>query len=105
MCMNKITSVSAKFRKNIILLFGVCLSLYFSYNLAYGARSYLHMRNVQDERSVIEKDYSEIRKKRDQLEGRVVMMRPETASRDMLEERARDVLGYQDKSEVVIIGN
>jgi len=38
------------------------------------------------------------------LERRVALLRGDGLSRDMLEERARDVLGLVHKDEVVILG-
>ncbi len=39
------------------------------------------------------------------LEGRVIMMRPGSINKDLLEERVRLVLGYKHKDELTILSN
>lgn len=90
-------------RQNIISVIGVCLSLYFSYHLIAGERSYLRLMSLQ---GMIEKSDAQLAEKtaaREQLEQRVVMMRPGSISRDLLEEEARAKLGFRYEGEKIVI--
>lgn len=89
----------------MLLLVGVGLSVYFSYNAVYGARSYTSLQAKQEQLNLKIDELETVRAERKVLESKVVMMRPETLSTDMLEERARAVLGYQREGEVVVLGN
>lgn len=89
----------------MFLLVGVGLSVYFSYNAVYGARSYTSLQVMQESLDQKTAELDAVRQERKSLEAKVVMMRPDTLSPDLLEERARAVLGYQREDEVVVFGN
>ena len=93
------------FRQNLIVFIGVCLSLYFCYHLIAGERSYLRLISLNHQISTTEKKHKEEFAQREALEQKVVMMRPGTVNRDLLEEQARSVLGFHYKDEKVIIKN
>ena len=93
------------FRQNLIVFIGVCLSLYFCYHLIAGERSYLRLISLNHQISTTEKKHKEEFAQREALEQKVVMMRPGTVNRDLLEEQARSVLGFHYKDDKVIIKN
>lgn len=93
------------FRQNLIVFIGVCLSLYFCYHLIAGERSYLRLISLNHQISVTEKQEKEEATRRAALEQKVVMMRPGSVNRDLLEEQARSTLGFHYKDEKVIIKN
>ncbi len=92
-------------RQNIIAVVGVCLSFYFAYHLIAGERSYLRLVSLNHQIGVAEKDYAETADERKSLEQKVVMMRPGSVNRDLLEEQARKVLGFHYKDEKLLIKN
>lgn len=47
--------------------------------------------------------YDDLHKQRQALENKVTMLRPGSIDPDLLEERARVVLGYQHPDEIMVI--
>ena len=93
------------FRQNLIVVIGVCLSFYFCYHLIAGERSYLRLISLNHQISTTEKQFDTASAERTALEHKVVMMRPGSVNRDLLEEQARSVLGFHYPDEKVIIKN
>lgn len=50
-------------------------------------------------------EYAANKAEREQLEKRVMMMRPGTICADLLEERARHVLGFRHSDELIYLEN
>ena len=90
-------------RQNLIIVIGVCLSLYFCYHLIAGERSYLRLISLNYQISQTEKQLETSAAQRAGMEQKVVMMRPGSVNRDLLEEQARSVLGFHYKDEKVLI--
>jgi len=63
----------------------------------------LRLFSLERQISSIEQEYNTLSNKRSALEEKVVMMRPGSIDRDLLEERARAVLGYRSEDEAVLI--
>lgn len=93
------------FRQNLIAVIGVCLSFYFCYHLIAGERSYLRLVSLNRQIETTEKQYALSSAERTALEQKVVMMRPNSVNRDLLEEQSRKVLGFHYKDEKVLIKN
>ena len=91
------------FRQNLIAVIGVCLSFYFCYHLIAGERSYLRLVSLNHQISTAENQYVASANEREVLEQKVVMMRPGSVNRDLLEEQSRKVLGFHYKDEKVLI--
>lgn len=90
-------------RQNLIAVIGVCLSFYFCYHLIAGERSYLRLVSLDRQISTTEKEYAQTQTEREALEQKVVMMRPGSVNRDLLEEQSRKVLGFHYQGEKVLI--
>lgn len=90
-------------RQNIILVIGVCLSVYFAYHLVAGERSLLRLMSLDRQVAAQTKEMAGLTARRAELESRVIMMRPGSIDRDLLEERARDMLGYTAENERILI--
>lgn len=90
-------------RQNLIVVIGVCLSFYFCYNLMAGERSYLRLVSLKHQISSNEKTYQKVSADRMAMEQKVVMMRPGSVNRDLLEEQSRKVLGFHYPNEKVLI--
>jgi cell division protein FtsB len=93
------------FRRNILAVIGVCLSVYFCYHLVAGQRGYFRLLSLNHQVSTVNEDYKVLYAEREAVEKRVVMMRPGSIDRDLLEERARHVLGYRHKDELILLQN
>ncbi len=92
-------------RQNLIAALGIGLSFYFCYHLVAGERSYLRLVSLNSQIAAADKDFEHSTAERAALEQRVVMMRPGSVNRDLLEEQSRKVLGYHYKDEKVLISN
>lgn len=92
-------------RQNLIAVIGVCLSFYFCYHLIAGERSYLRLISLNHQVTTTEKQYDIALASRAALEQKVVMMRPGSVNRDLLEEQSRKILGFHYKDEKVLIKN
>lgn len=90
-------------RQNLVAVIGICLSVYFAYHLIAGQRSLLSLMSLDRQVEAEKLDLANLVSEREELEKRVVMMRPGSIDRDLLEERARLILGYTAKNEQIII--
>lgn len=86
-------------RKNFVTLMGMGLFLYFSYHLVQGERSYMRYISLTQSVQTLEQDTAQLQEQRKELEAKVSMMRPGSINRDLLEERARVVLGFRREGE------
>ena len=84
-------------------MFAISLLTYFGYHLLQGERGYIRLQELQTAVTDAQSTHDEIRARRNVIEHRVTLLRPETLDRDMLEERARSVLGYVHPDDVVIL--
>jgi cell division protein FtsB len=101
--MNALISNRFFLKQNIMMLLGACLCLYFMYHSIHGSRSYPRLLALQNQVHGDEQKLSELQQQRQELESRVVMLRPSTLNKDFAEERAREVLGYKKANEMIIL--
>lgn len=92
-------------RRNMLAIIGVCLSFYFSYHLIAGHRGYVRLMALEQRVEDISAQYEQVKAEREAIEKKVVMMRPGSIDRDLLEERARYTLGYTMPDEVILLQN
>jgi cell division protein FtsB len=82
---------------------GVSLACYFTYHLVEGERglsAWLHLsQQLKDAKAM----QVAVRAERDALDHRVGLLRPEHLDRDMLDERAREMLNLAGPNEIVIL--
>ncbi|MFP4097839.1 MAG: FtsB family cell division protein [Alphaproteobacteria bacterium] len=103
--MIKVVDILALTKKNVPVLIGACLALYFSYHIFFGRCNYsmlVALRPVVEEKADI---LDSLRTQTSALEEKVTLMRPATMSVDLLEERVRYVLGYSKHDEIVIFSH
>lgn len=79
------------------------LFLYFAYHLVHGDRGYFAWKGLEEKLKIAESTYEKTLAERKALENRVKMLRPDSIDLDLLDERARAVLGFVKPSEVVIL--
>lgn len=89
-------------RRNFIAIIGACLSVYFCYHLIAGERGYLRYLSLENRIETAQVTLQDVSAHRADQEEKVVMMRPGSINRDLLEERARVVLGYRYADEKII---
>ena len=83
----------------IIGLLAIC---YFSYHLVEGDRGLFAYLKLQNDIRKAEAEYQITEMERERLEKRVKLLDSKNLDLDMLEERAREVLGLAHPDEVVI---
>ncbi|WP_373085584.1 septum formation initiator family protein [Sneathiella sp.] len=83
-------------------ILGILAVAYFSYHLVEGDRGLFAYLKLQHEIDKADAIYQVTEIEKQALEKRVSLLRPENLDLDMLEERARDVLGIAHPDEIVI---
>ncbi|MDE2335750.1 MAG: septum formation initiator family protein [Alphaproteobacteria bacterium] len=78
------------------------LFVYFCYFLLHGNMGYFALRGLDDKLASAQAEYDQVHAARMALEKRVVQLRPGSINPDMLDERARVVLGYAAPDERVV---
>lgn len=84
-------------------VFSVGLFFYFGYHLVHGDQGYFALRGLEKKLVTAERKYEEKKLAREALENRVRLLRPDSLDLDLLDERARVVLGHVKADERVII--
>lgn len=90
-------------RRNMMAVIGICLSVYFSYHLIAGQRGYFRLTTLEKRIASVSGEHDALKQQRLALEKKVIMMRPGSIDRDLLEERARHVLGYRHADELILL--
>jgi cell division protein FtsB len=83
-------------------LIAVTLVIYFIYHLIQGERGILSWMRLKQRIAIAEKRLDEVREEQNALEQRVHLLRPDSLDLDMLEERARSVLNFARKDEIIV---
>jgi cell division protein FtsB len=103
--MNKLLQHRYLVRENLVTLIGISLCFYFAYHTVSGERSVIRLGSLKQQIATMSQDYADLKQERFSLEQKVQMMRPGSINRDLLEERARLTLGYQNEDEISIRRN
>lgn len=90
-------------RQNWVFILGVLLSVYFSYHLLQGERSYIRLIGLNQAIARETAHAENLVAAREELTKKVEMLRPGSMNRDFLEERARTVLGYRTPDDMDVI--
>ncbi|WP_374570560.1 septum formation initiator family protein [Phenylobacterium sp.] len=78
------------------------LIFYFGFHAFTGDRGILSTRQRDETLAVKTKELADLRKQRESLEARAHLLRDTSLSADLLEERARSLLGFSDPKDYVI---
>lgn len=100
--MKVLTEIRLRARHVIGPVLGACLIAYIAYHAVQGDRgliAYWQIKKQVGHAAIVRLDISE---RRDYLKNKVRLLNPNTLDRDMLEERARFMLGYSRPDEIVI---
>jgi len=79
------------------------LFAYFAFYLLHGDMGYFAQRGVDQKLAATQEKYDKLLAERTALENRVKLLRPASLSLDMLDERARAVLGFAAPDEREIL--
>lgn len=80
-----------------------CTILYFSYHFISGQRGLWAWRQLQVDMSQKQQELLILKDEQQRMERRVSLLRPESASRDFVEERAKASLSYTRPNEIVVL--
>lgn len=78
------------------------LFFYLAYHLAHGDRGYFAWKGLEQKLDTAQQKYDQTLAERIELESKVKLLRPNSLDLDMLDERARVVLGFTHPDEKVI---
>lgn len=90
-------------RRNVLAIVGLGLCVYFSWHVVAGERSLLRLQSLEKKIAITETELQATRAGREKLESRVIKLRPGSIDPDLLEERARAMLGYARPDEQIVI--
>lgn len=92
-------------RRIVVPFIGFALAFYFSWPLVQGERSYPRLVELNYKMAVVDRKLETVRLEREALERKVVRLRPASIDPDLLEERARALLGYQYPQDRVVLSS
>ena len=78
------------------------MTVYFGVSFVNGDRGLLAWIRLNDEIAVARADLGELRAQRERMEHRTGLLRPDNLDLDMLDERARALLGFAHPDEIVV---
>lgn len=78
------------------------LFMYFGFHLLHGDMGYFALRGVNLKLAEAQQKHDALKEAREALENRVRLLRPDSLDLDMLDERARVVLGFVRPEERVV---
>jgi len=94
--------ISRKGRQVIVPLVGAAVMAYFGYHAVQGDRGLMAWWNLRYEIEKTNYELAEVTAEKQALEHRVSLLRPASLDRDMLEERARLMLGSVGPDDLVV---
>ncbi len=83
---------------------GAAMMAYFGYHAVQGDRGLIAWWNLRYEIEKTNTDLARVTAEKQAMENRVALLRPQSLDRDMLEERARLMLGMMRPDDLVIPG-
>ena len=83
-------------------VFGVSLIVYLAYHTVQGERGLLAYWQLSNQVELAQARHVDLRAQRERLRHRVNLLHPRSLDPDILEERARFILGYSYADELVI---
>lgn len=94
--------ISRKLRQVVGPILGASLMAYFTYHAMQGDRGLIAWWNLRYEIEQVDTELLQVATQKEVLEHRVSLLRPESLDRDMLEERARLMLGAIHPQDVIV---
>lgn len=101
--MTLIREIRRRARQIAPQVLGACIVGYFAFHAVQGDRGVLAYMRLEKDLEQAKAVQEELAGQRSELENRVSRLRPDNLDRDLLEERARDVLNFAREDELVIL--
>ncbi len=101
--MKKLIAQRYTIRHNFTAIICACLSVYFMWHALLGERSSFRLMMLDSKIDTLQTEVAGLESQRAGLESNVVRLRPGSLDPDMLEERARTVLGFNYPTETIIL--
>lgn len=95
--------IRRRFRQAIVPTVATCVTAYFGYHLVQGDYGLVSWLRLTHEIEQTKAELATVSGEREALERRVSLLRPESLDRDMIEERARVILGFAHENDIVIL--
>lgn len=95
-------NLRSKVRQVFGPLAGIALITYFGYHAVQGDRGLIAWWNLRYEIEKADYELAAVTAEKQKIEHRVSLLRPESLDRDMLEERARAMLGVVGKDDLIV---
>jgi cell division protein FtsB len=81
----------------------ICAMAYFAYHMLQGERGLIAWQQLENKVQQAEAEFAALQREHDILENRVKLLRDESLCPDLLNERAKKVLGYIHPNEVMVV--
>ena len=81
----------------------ICLVAYFAYHLVEGRRGLLAWQHLEVQLARAHERATELKQEEQRLTNRVNLLRSESICTDLLVERAKEILGYVNPDEIVVM--
>ena len=94
--------ISRKARQVLGPLMGAAVIAYFAYHAVQGDRGLIAWWNLRYEIDKADAQLADVEARKETLERRVALLRPQSLDRDMLEERAHMMLGAVEGDDLII---
>jgi cell division protein FtsB len=94
--------ISRKARQVLGPLMGAAVIAYFAYHAVQGDRGLIAWWNLRYEIDKADAELADVEAHKDALERRVALLRPQSLDRDMLEERAHQMLGAVEGDDLIV---
>lgn len=101
--MNLVGEIRRRARHIVGPVLGITLFAYFAYHAVQGDRGLIAWWKLSQQVEVAEAQYEETFAKRQAFAHRVGLLQPQTLDPDLLEERARLVLGMAHPDDVIVL--
>jgi cell division protein FtsB len=92
-----------RFTAFIFPLLACAAGSYFGYNLQTGEHGLKARADLERRKEVLAGELAGLKEVKDRLERDVALLRPESLDPDMLDERARALLGYVDRRDAILL--
>lgn len=89
-------------RQSLVLLFCLGLTSYFAYHIVYGRHGLLARQSLVERASLLEFEMKSLEAVRARLRRDVTLLAPELPDPDIVEETAREMLGFVHAEDKVI---
>lgn len=92
-----------KLSKFLLPIIGILLLVYFTYHIIRGNHGWLSWKELEQDLKQSKQELAALEKTKAKIKNKVQLLRSDSLDEDMLDERARAMLGVAKGHEVVII--